>query len=246
MPQANPKKDYYDILGVEEDASQEEIKKAYRKLAQKWHPDRSDHPDAEEKFKEIGEAYAVLNDEEKRKKYDQFRKYGRSPGSSGFQFDGEGFDFFDLFQQVVGGQGQARGGSRRQSDIFGDMFGGGASQGGPGYQQVQFNTGPGARSGRRSATGAPGGRAQYTSTRDNKVEITRRIPFKLAALGGKLKIKTPAGKKVKLKIEPGTQPGTKMKIPKKGGGGRDLIVEIDVKIPKNLSAAQKKAIRKNF
>ncbi len=230
MPTANPKKDYYEILGVNEDASGEEIKKAYRKLAQKWHPDRSDHSDAEEKFKEIGEAYAVLSDEEKRKKYDQFRKYGRSPGSAGFQFDGEGFDFFDLFQQVVGGQRQARGGGRRQSDIFGDMF-----DGGSGYQKVQFGNVP----------GGVGGYARQ-KTPGNKVEITRRIPFKLAVLGGKLKVKTPTGEKVKVKIKPGTQPGTKMKIPGKGGGGRDLIVELDVKIPKNLTAKQKKTIRKHF
>ncbi len=245
MPQANPQKDYYDILGVEEDASEEEIKKAYRKLAQEWHPDRSDHPEAEEKFKEIGEAYAVLSDEEKRKKYDQFRKYGRSPGSSGFQFDGQGFDFFDLFQQVVGGQGRTGGRSRQQSDIFGDMFGGRAG----GQQRVQFNTGPGGMGGQSyRSPGGMGGRTQGSSARrpDNRVEITRRIPFKLAALGGKLKVKTPTGEKVKLKIEPGTQPGTRMKIPGKGGGGRDLIVELEVKIPKNLSAEQKKAIRKHF
>jgi len=70
------KKDYYDVLGVSKDASEKDIKTAYRKLAMKHHPDRSDDPGAEEMFKELSEAYAVLSDPDKRQKYDQFGHAG--------------------------------------------------------------------------------------------------------------------------------------------------------------------------
>ncbi|MFP4687626.1 MAG: DnaJ domain-containing protein [bacterium] len=228
MPRTNQKKDYYKILGVSEDASNDDIKRAYRKLAQKWHPDRCDKPEAEEKFKEIGEAYAVLKDSEKRKQYDQFRKYGRAPGAHGFQFDTEGFDFFDLFQQVMGGRpgGHSAGGQT----VFGDLFGNGGGSQRRVYQRQPGSPGPFSGS-RHSGT---------------TVKIKRRIPFKLAALGGKLTVNTPSGEKVKVKIKPGTQPGTQLKIPGRGGSGRDLLVELDVKIPTNLNERQKKVVRKNF
>ncbi len=238
MPQTNTQKDYYQILGVDEDAGQEEIKKAYRKLAQKWHPDRSDKPNAEEKFKEIGEAYAVLSDEEKRQQYDQFRKYGQSPGSSGFQFNTEGFDFFDLFQQATGASGSKRRRSAHaagDADFFSQIFGGNGGRAGA-RRNYQW-----------SSAGGPGagtaGRQQRVS---QDVEIKRRIPLKLALLGGKLKVKTPTGEVVKLKIDSGTQPGTKKRIPGKGGRGRDLIVELDVKIPEDLTTRQKELVKKYF
>ncbi|MFU8767786.1 MAG: DnaJ domain-containing protein, partial [Candidatus Methanoperedens sp.] len=70
------KRDYYEILGVDKKASADEIKKEYRKLAMKYHPDKNNSPDAEEKFKEISEAYAVLSDQNKRQQYDQFGHAG--------------------------------------------------------------------------------------------------------------------------------------------------------------------------
>lgn len=248
MPKTNTDKNYYEILGVDEDADEDEIRKAYRKKAQKWHPDRSDKPNAEDKFKEIGEAYAVLSDPEKRKKYDQFRQYGQSPGSQGFQFDADGFDFFDLFQQAAGGPGGAgrggpRGGRRQQQVDFEDLFGGrGGQPGGMGGQQTwQAQTPPGAgRAGRQPRGG------QQQRQDPNVQEIERRIPFKLAALGGKLKVNTPSGDLVKLTIEQGTQPGTKLRVPKKGNRGRDLVVKIDVKVPEDLTDEQKSAIRDHF
>lgn len=116
------KRDYYDVLGVSKSADAQEIKKAYRKLAMKYHPDRNpDDKDAEEKFKEINEAYEVLSDESKRSTYDQFGHDGLN-GQGGF--GGGGF-----------GGGQGFGGFE---DIFGDMFGdifGGGGFGGSGRQR---------------------------------------------------------------------------------------------------------------
>lgn len=104
-------KDYYDILGVSKDASDDEIKHAYRKLSKKWHPDINKAPNAEEKFKEINEAYETLSDPQKRANYDQ---YGSADGAgAGFggggaggfgNFDGGGgFGFDDIFSQFFGG-----------------------------------------------------------------------------------------------------------------------------------------------
>jgi molecular chaperone DnaJ len=115
------KKDYYEVLGVAKDSSEKDIKGAYRKLAMKYHPDRSDAPDAEEKFKELSEAYAVLSDAEKRKKYDQFGHAGiNSQYSQEDLFRGVNFE--DLLR------GFGFGGGGQQESIF-DMFFGGRSRG---------------------------------------------------------------------------------------------------------------------
>lgn len=114
------KKDYYDVLGVDENASQEEIKQAYRKMAKKYHPDVSDEPDAEERFKEASEAYEVLSDEEKKAKYDRFGHAGvdqDGAGRGGFgQGDFNSFDdIFDMF--FGGGKGGRRNARRKGADL---------------------------------------------------------------------------------------------------------------------------------
>jgi len=108
-------KDYYEVLGVSRDASPEEIKRAYRKLALKYHPDRNKSKEAEERFKEISEAYAVLSDPEKRAHYDRFgaagvhERYTQQDIFSGSDlFDllrNLGLDGFDLFSDLFGGFG---------------------------------------------------------------------------------------------------------------------------------------------
>ena len=111
------KRDYYEVLGVDKNASEDQIKKAYRKLAIKYHPDRNpDDIKAEEKFKEAAEAYDVLHDARKREQYDQFGF--NAPGGFGDGFSGEGFsmdDIFSMFGEVFGGHG---GGGRAQQQKF--------------------------------------------------------------------------------------------------------------------------------
>lgn len=100
------KRDYYEVLGVDKNASDAEIKSAFRKLAKKYHPDVSKEPDAAEKFKEAQEAYAVLSDEQKRKQYDQFGHAAfDNNGMGGGGFDFSGFDFSDIFGDLFGDSG---------------------------------------------------------------------------------------------------------------------------------------------
>jgi curved DNA-binding protein len=137
-------KDYYAILGVKKDASEDEIQKAYRKLARKFHPDVNKAPEAEAKFKEIGEAYEVLKDPDKRQKYDQYgsawkqaRQTGAPPpgwegvhfdfgqGGGGFDFGGGGGDFSSFFDMLFGGRQGARGARGSGFGFGGQGFGGG-------------------------------------------------------------------------------------------------------------------------
>lgn len=108
------KKDYYEVLGVQKNASEEEIKRAFRKLAKQYHPDVNKESDAEAKFKEIGEAYAILSDPEKRRQYDQFGHAAFEGGSSGFQgFSADDIDLGSIFDEFFGSS-------------FGFNFGGGS------------------------------------------------------------------------------------------------------------------------
>jgi curved DNA-binding protein len=296
--------DYYQVLGVKKDASKEEIRKAYRKLAMKYHPDHTKGDKAaEEKFKKISEAYAVLSDEKKRKEYDTF-------GAEGFRqrFSQEdifrGFDFGDIFREFgFGGDffsGRGRGSGMRFN------FGGGSPFGSqPGQQQARMKgsdlvyelpltlkevaTGTtktvslqhqgysqkvtvkipkGLISGKKlrlagkgspSPVGGPPGDLFIQSKVLNDpsfraeaydLHTTQELKLSEAVLGTNISVSTLDGKKLSLKIPPGTRPGTKMRMPghglphmksKKKG---DLYVKIQVRLPSRLTDEQKDLIEK--
>ncbi|MFW6199196.1 MAG: molecular chaperone DnaJ [Gemmatimonadota bacterium] len=192
-------KDFYEILGVSESAGQDEIKKAYRKLAKQYHPDANQgDPEAAERFKEVGEAYSVLSDPEKRTQYDQMRKYGgfgfgrggggrgpgtpgagRGPGAGG----PESFSFDDL--GGLGGLG----------DIFSSIFDRGRRGRGP-----------------REGAGAP--------SRGKNVEYVVEIGFATAVKGGKIAISVPISEDCAICGGSGAKPGTGVRsCPECGGVG---------------------------
>jgi molecular chaperone DnaJ len=130
------KKDYYDVLNIQRSASKEEIKNSYRKLALQYHPDRNKSPGAEEKFKEISEAYAVLSDDEKRKRYDTYGHVGAEEVFRGSEanfdevFKDIGFGGFrDIFDQIFGGRGGVGNVGNDPFGGFGFSFGGGRRKG---------------------------------------------------------------------------------------------------------------------
>jgi len=130
------KRDYYEILGVPKNASKEEIKNVYRRLALQYHPDRNKTTGAEERFKEISEAYAVLSDDEKRKRYDTYGHLGAEEVFRGSEanfdeiFKDMGFGGFrDIFDQIFGGRGVGFGGTAGDPFGFGFGFGGGRRKG---------------------------------------------------------------------------------------------------------------------
>lgn len=187
-------KDYYKILGVEKSATQDEIKKAYRKLAMKYHPDRNPNDKtAEEKFKEITEANEVLSDPEKRKKYDAL-------GANWKQYQHTGGGFEDFFSQFGGSRG--RGGTTYEfSGDMGDLFGG--MDGGFSDFFESFFGG----SGRRSGFGES---AQHQQTAVD-VEADLNITLEEAFNGSERQINVD-GKKLKIKINPGTKDRQKLRL----------------------------------
>lgn len=216
-----PEKDYYSVLGVGEDASQDEIKKAYRKLAVKYHPDKNPGDrKAEERFKEISGAYYTLGDEKRRKEYDNLKRMGGFTGN--FSSD-QGFDFSDFMNQFGGGGGGGFSSGSPFEDLFGDVFSGGGRRGSGGHTYY-YSTGGGMRG---------GGQSQAKVDTDSRAELP--IPKNLAEKGGEAKFKLSSGKNIKLKIPKGTKSGQKMRL--RGQGTKcpccrhkgDLIISIRVK-----------------
>ena len=287
--------DYYKALGVDKKASADEIKKSFRKLAVKYHPDRNPgDKTAEEKFKDINEAYAVLSDPQKKEQYDTF-------GSSGFhkQFSQEdifrGFDFNNVYKDMGAG-----GGEDIFSRLFGGAFGGRGAR--PGFRQapqrgndlemetsVSFRDAVmGAeklvafrRNGKREElkvkipAGVDNGSKVRITGKGGQVDeggtpgdlfliirimpdpvfirdggdlfVDRTIPFSSACQGVSLDVPTLEGEK-RIKLPPGIQPGTKIRL--KGCGIKpigsntkgDLYVKIGVHVPESLNDEQKRVV----
>ncbi|MFH1878994.1 MAG: DnaJ domain-containing protein [Candidatus Omnitrophota bacterium] len=211
-------KNYYDVLGVKEDASEQEIKKAYRKLAKKYHPDKNPgDKKAEETFKELSSAYYTLGDAERRKKYDNMRQMG---GFSGDFSSSQGFDFSDFARHFSSGDGFSSGSVF--SDIFGDVFSGGTKRGRKGGYTYYYSPG-----------GHPGGDA--SGEVDTDIRAVLPIPKNLAEKGGEAKFTISGGKNITLKVPPGVKNGQKMRL--RGQGEKcpcckhagDLIVTLKIK-----------------
>lgn len=287
--------DYYSILGVKKTDSDADIKKAYRKLAMKYHPDHTKgDKNAEEKFKKISEAYAVLSDKEKRKEYDTF-------GSEGFhqRFSQEdifrGTDFADIFKEFGfgGGGGRTRfnfgqgspfnfGGGQQQARVKGsdlvyelsltlqEVATGTTKTVAFQHQGRSENltvkipkgliTGKQLRlagKGNPSPYGGPPGdlfiKSQVLddpkfSAKQYDLYLNQELKLSEAILGITISVPTVNDKQLSLKIPPGTKHGTKMRLSghglpdMKGNHKGDLYVRIQVKIPKNLTAEQKKLV----
>jgi DnaJ-class molecular chaperone len=193
--------DYYDILGVKKDASEEEIKKAYRKLARQFHPDRNPgDKQAETKFKEVQNAYDILSDKTKRAQYDQFGAAGPDGGFPGFG-GGAGPGTF---------RWESSGGEINPEDILSQIFGGGFG-GGMGEGPTRRTRGTRTR---RPPTPEP-------------VETEISIPFEKAALGGPLDLRINE-KELTVKIPPGIEEGKKLRLQGQAPGGGDLWVVIHI------------------
>jgi len=191
-------KDYYTVLGVAEDASQEEIRKSYRRLAKENHPDRNrDDPAAEARFKEIQEAYDVLGDPEKRKRYDQMRRFGAGGpgGAGGFRFEdlfggagggggGFGGSIFDIFERAGMGRSGVRTAPRKGEDLHYTLrvpfrtaaFGGKSSIRVPREESCATCSGTGARPGTGAETCSACGGTGATSDAQGAFAFSRPCP----------------------------------------------------------------------
>jgi len=220
-----PQNDYYKVLGVPENATLEEIKKAYRALAFKYHPDKtSGDKAAEEKFKGVSEAYYVLGDAERRSEYDAYRKGAGARSGGGGQFAGaQGFDFEEILKHFGGGGGGGRDRTWQRT-----------SYGTTGFEDI-FDA---------FRHMGQGGQTEYVYAGDDYDSIdhikertdaaaTLSIPERVARSGGEVKFNL-SGKTITLKIKPGTRSGQKLRIRGQGkmcsscAHAGDLIITIRV------------------
>lgn len=279
---------YYDVLGVEKNASTAQIKSAYRKLALKWHPDRNKAEGAEKKFKEINQAYEVLSDPKKKELYDQvgheaftrqgFGSAGRQPGAGGGTYQSgpftytystsgggnpfEGFDFggfsdpFDIFEQFFGGMG---GTSRQPRNVYEFSISFDEAVSGV-SKNVTIDS-------KKKTIKIPAGVDDGMRIRFSDFDILIRVKsdsrfqrkgqdvyteillsFSQAILGGTADVKTVDGKSVTIKIRPGTQPGTMLRLAGRGipypqsSRKGDHYVIFKITIPEKLSKKQKELL----
>lgn len=285
--------DYYKVLGVSKDASQDDIKKAYKKLARKHHPDLNQNdPDAHRKFQEINEANEVLSDPEKRKKYDQYgenwkhadqfeaqqNQQGHYQGDDGggYWYSSGDSGFSDFFEQMFGsrGSGKSRSYGFRGQDFTAELHLSLMDAAKTHKQVITVNsknlriTVPAGITngqtiklkgqGGEGTNGGPAGDLYITfiiaedttfKRAGDNLFVTAPLNLYTAILGGEQIVDTMDGK-VKLKIEPGTQNNTKVRLKGKGfpvykkdGQFGDLIITYSIDIPTNLSEKQKELFR---
>jgi DnaJ-class molecular chaperone len=205
-------RDYYEVLDVGKNASADEIKKAYRNLARKYHPDRNPgDKQAEANFKEVQDAYDVLSDQTKREQYDRFGFAGPQPGAGGpggFHWGGG-----------VPGNGSFEVDPAQAQEIFSQFFGGGEG-GGINLNDILGRAGA-AGAGRRGRSRARRETPQAPPT------VDVMIPFATAAQGGTVTLRV-GDKMIDLKIHPGTEEGKVMRLAGQGPGGTDLHLRIHI------------------
>ena len=251
--------DYYKILGVDKNIPQKDVRAAYRKRAKQFHPDlHPNDPKAKAKFQALNEAYEVISDPDKRAKYDQYGEqwknadafggfggaggaggsgsYGGAGGNpfEGFDFSqfGGGGGFSSFFENLFGGRGR----SQQSAGGFGSGNFGGFN--GAGYGAgADFGTG-----------GCGGGCGQNARANNGEMNMNVNIDLYTALLGGEGIIKLSNGSKIKLKIKPETQNGTKVRVRGKGydrGDGTfgDRMITFNVKLPTGLNEKQKDLLR---
>ncbi len=294
--------DYYKVLGVDRNATQDQIKKAYRKLARKYHPDVNPNDEsAKKKFQEINEAYEVLSDPEKRKKYDKYgenwknaeayEKAGFNPGAGGFggggfsgfegfTYSGDNQDFSDFFEFLFGGGGNRRSSGFRSSMKFKgedyhaemeltltDIYRTHKRVINVNGKKIRITIPAGVEDGQTikikgyggpGVNGGPNGDLYITFRIINNTSFKRKgadlyLDYDLdlypAVLGGEVIINTLDGR-IKLKVKPETQNGTKVRVKGKGmpiykqeGKFGDLYVTFNIKIPQNLTEKEKELFK---
>ncbi len=271
------KRDFYEILGVDKSASDDEIKRSYRKMAMKYHPDVNKEKEAEVKFKEISEAYQVLSDPNKRKQYDQFghAAFDAASGFGGFH-SGQSYQSGPFQYSYSSSSGANFGDFGDPFDIFEQFFGGGfrRAQVKPRYSvRIEFMEAVNGterkivHQGKEHIVKIPAGVDDGTRIRFNDFDVTidvkpheyfkregldvfvdHFVSFTTAALGGKETIKTIDGD-LNIKIRPGTQPGTMIRLRGKGikhvrGRGRgDQYIRIMIKVPTKINRQQKRKLQ---
>ena len=280
--------DYYKLLGVEKTASVSEIKKAYRKLARKYHPDvNPNNPDAEQKFKEINEAHEVLSDAENRKKYDAYgkdwknaeafeqAKQQRQSQSQSRQYQGGGDfsegDYSDFFESMFGGTGRRGSQVRYRGQDYStelhldlkDVYSAHKRTLNVNGKKIRLTIPAGVTDGQLIKVKGQGGEglnngpsgdllirffiSNHTKFKRDEAQLfmTQDIDLYTALLGGEITVET-FDSKVKLKVKPGTQSGTKVKLKGKGfpvykkeAEFGDLFITYNILIPTDLSEKEK-------
>ncbi len=279
--------DFYAMLGVSKNASEAELKRAYRKLAMQWHPDRNKTAEATEKFKEINKAYEVLSDPKKKEVYDQYGESAFAPGGAGRSYGGQtqsgGYGPFSYSYSSTGDgspfEGVDFGGFTDPFDIFEQFFGGGASSSRrSGRQRTVYSLTidfmeavKGAEktveiNGKRQKLKIPAGIGDGSRVRFEDYDVVFQvkpdsrfkredydlisdleISFAQSALGDVISVPTIDGP-LSLKIQPGTQPGSFVRLRGKGvphvqGSGRgDQYVRIKITIPTKLTTRQRELL----